>query len=120
MEDSNDIEVLKKRLKKALQVAEKLKKESQLEHEVNKELARRNEALKKDLSACEERLNTGKASLFSMDSNVRLLVKLTGNNAPIDMKLNDVTLSNGCLSRLLFLQRSSLETAFLPTKMNHQ
>lgn len=78
MEDISDIDVLKKRLKKALQVAEKLKKDSLLEHEVNKELARRNETLKKDMSACEERLNAAKSSLFSMDSNVRLLVKLTG------------------------------------------
>lgn len=88
MEDTSDVDVLKKRLKKALQVAEKLKKDSLLEHEVNKELARRNETLKSDISACEGRLNTAKSALFSMDSNVRLLVKLTGNLLALSILLS--------------------------------
>lgn len=76
--ESVDIDVLKKRLKKALQVAEKLKKDSLLEHEVNKELARRNEALKKDQSTFIGRLSYGKSLLANVDNNVQLLVKLTG------------------------------------------
>ena len=48
---SFNAEIFKKRLKKSISISEKLKYQVQLEIEVNKELSKRNEQLKKELNS---------------------------------------------------------------------
>eukprot|EP00601_Ochromonadales_sp_CCMP2298_P026245 CAMPEP_0173273014 /NCGR_PEP_ID=MMETSP1143-20121109/1674_1 /TAXON_ID=483371 /ORGANISM="non described non described, Strain CCMP2298" /LENGTH=103 /DNA_ID=CAMNT_0014209717 /DNA_START=142 /DNA_END=450 /DNA_ORIENTATION=+ len=56
MADVTDNELtLKQRLKKALLLADKLKREGLVEKEVNRELAKRNEVLRREVQVAEER-----------------------------------------------------------------
>jgi glutamate synthase domain-containing protein 2 len=53
-EDSKDTDTLLRRLKKALRLAGKLQSKVEFERQVSKELARRNEQLKKELETKDE------------------------------------------------------------------
>ena len=72
------MDVVKKKLKKALGLIEKLKRDCSLENEVNKELARRNDVLKRDLSTTEDRLHSAKVTLANFEKSIAQLTDLTG------------------------------------------
>ena len=78
MEDQADLETMRRRLKKALSVAEKLKNDNEMEHEVNVELAKRNEALKKELSSAEERVYSAKAMSSILEHSLHYLGGVIG------------------------------------------
>lgn len=71
MADTDDLETTRKRLKKAVIVAEKLKNDAVMEHEVNVELAKRNDALRHELACLEERLHAAKLALWSVDISLK-------------------------------------------------
>jgi hypothetical protein len=78
MEPGEDRETTERRLKKALSVAEKLKKDAMLEHEVNIELARRNDVLKKEVESVEHRLAAAKAAMSSLEHSIKQLGGVVG------------------------------------------
>jgi chromosome segregation ATPase len=80
MEPGEDHETTKRRLKKALSVAEKLKKDAQLEHEVNIELARRNDILKKEVESVEHRLAAAKSAMSGLEHSIKQLGGVVGKN----------------------------------------
>lgn len=68
-----DAETLRRRLEKALSVGEKLKKKQVFESEVNKELAKRNEILKKEQVILEEKLAVIKTTILELDDNLNTI-----------------------------------------------
>jgi polyribonucleotide nucleotidyltransferase len=78
MEDLEEIILLKRRLKKVMKLAEKLKKENYLEYEVNKELARRNDVLQKDLYETEERMKKAKLTIDRLENQFEQINDFTG------------------------------------------
>lgn len=60
---------LQRRLQKALQVVDKLKKKEVFEQEVNKELAKRNEALKRQVMALEWKLLEISKAMIKVDES---------------------------------------------------
>jgi hypothetical protein len=71
---------LRRRLQKALVVAEKLKRKELFEQEVNRELAKRNELLKKQLAASHEQLMSLSRSISRLDDQFETLFKGEGQN----------------------------------------
>ena len=69
-------QTLKRRLEKALTVGEKLKKKQVFESEVNKELAKRNEILKKEHTAYEEKLAVIRSTVSKLDEQLQPLFEL--------------------------------------------
>lgn len=59
---------LQRRLQKALVVANKLKRKELFEQEVNKELAKRNELLKRQLMDMEEKFHTLSRAICNIDT----------------------------------------------------
>jgi hypothetical protein len=78
MEDQEEVVLLKRRLKKVMKLAEKLKKENYLEYEVNKELARRNDALQKDMYETEERMKKAKLTIDRLENQFEQINDFTG------------------------------------------
>lgn len=73
---------LQRRLQKALVVAEKLKRKGLFEKEVNKELGRRNELLKKTITAYEEKMQNISKTMFELEELVSTLSKDPAGNYP--------------------------------------
>ena len=80
MDEPQELQVTKRRLSRALSVAEKLKKTSMLESEVSKELARRHEAIRKEAQSCDERLQAAKYSITSLEHCMKHLSSLIGKD----------------------------------------
>jgi hypothetical protein len=74
----NDPEILKRRLEKALSVAEKIKKKQVFESEVNKELARRIDQYKKDCEIYEQTISAVKSGVMSLDVKLQHVLKPVG------------------------------------------
>ncbi|KAJ1381422.1 hypothetical protein B484DRAFT_411741, partial [Ochromonadaceae sp. CCMP2298] len=82
MADVTDNELtLKQRLKKALLLADKLKREGLVEKEVNRELAKRNEVLRREVQVAEERRVVASHAAEDLEVQVAQLLLMVGAGA---------------------------------------
>lgn len=74
----DELQRTRRRLRKALVVAEKLKMKNILEGEVNKELARRNHSLRKHISKYDARLEDARQVAANASQCLQKFAELTG------------------------------------------